>query len=167
SLENKRTLNMLQKLPSSEYFKLWKSPTQYFNKEGNCLICIQEELDVNKVRGIHQAYKDIFVRFYFCFAQIILCSTINGIKTRSVPGPHNLGSWKGVQPRNSPDLLTYMFVEKQRKNAEFLANAIKRLVLSFLDGEELALVAAVNGEATDLGLHVTPFGRRLYLGQGH
>ncbi|QQP36030.1 Hypothetical protein FKW44_021003 [Caligus rogercresseyi] len=45
-----------------------------------------------------------------------------------------------------------MFVEKQRKNAEFLANAIKRLVLSFLDGEELALVAAVNGEATDLGV---------------
>ncbi|QQP51053.1 Hypothetical protein FKW44_012266, partial [Caligus rogercresseyi] len=40
----------------------------------------KEELDVNKVRGIHKAYKDIFVRFYFCFAQIILCSTINGIK---------------------------------------------------------------------------------------
>ncbi|QQP52510.1 Hypothetical protein FKW44_004685, partial [Caligus rogercresseyi] len=40
----------------------------------------KEELDVNKVRGIHKAYKDIFVRFYFCFAQIILCSTINGIR---------------------------------------------------------------------------------------
>ncbi|QQP42218.1 Hypothetical protein FKW44_016814 [Caligus rogercresseyi] len=50
-----------------------------------------------------------------------------------------------------------MFVEKQRKNAEFLANAIKRLVLSFLDGEELALVAAVNGEATDLGVSMLPF----------
>ncbi|QQP35375.1 Hypothetical protein FKW44_023579, partial [Caligus rogercresseyi] len=55
------------------------------------------------------------------------------------------------------NLLTYMFVEKQRKNAEFLANAIKRLVLSFLDGEELALVAAVNGEATDLGVSMLPF----------
>ncbi|QQP55190.1 Uncharacterized protein FKW44_008304 [Caligus rogercresseyi] len=49
-----------------------------------------------------------------------------------------------------------MFVEKQRKNAEFLANAIKRLVLSFLDGEELALVAAVNREATDLGVSMLP-----------
>ncbi|QQP39084.1 Hypothetical protein FKW44_019853 [Caligus rogercresseyi] len=49
-----------------------------------------------------------------------------------------------------------MFVEKQRKNAEFLTNAIKRLVLSFLDGEELALVAAVNGEATDLGVSMLP-----------
>ncbi|QQP51016.1 Uncharacterized protein FKW44_012215 [Caligus rogercresseyi] len=49
-----------------------------------------------------------------------------------------------------------MFVEKQRKNAEFLANAIKCLVLSFLDGEELALVAAVNGEATDLGVSMLP-----------
>ncbi|QQP35166.1 Hypothetical protein FKW44_023317 [Caligus rogercresseyi] len=50
-----------------------------------------------------------------------------------------------------------MFVEKQRKNAEFLANAIKRLVLSFLDGEELAHVAAVNGEARDLGVSMLPF----------
>ncbi|QQP31565.1 Hypothetical protein FKW44_025202, partial [Caligus rogercresseyi] len=49
-----------------------------------------------------------------------------------------------------------MFVEKQRKNAEFLANAIKRLVLSFLDGEELALVAAMNGETTDLGVSMVP-----------
>ncbi|QQP49831.1 Hypothetical protein FKW44_010630 [Caligus rogercresseyi] len=72
---------MLQKLPSSEYFKLWKSPTQYsFNKEEIASSASKEELDVNKVRGIHKAYKDIFVRFYFCFAQIILCSTINGIK---------------------------------------------------------------------------------------
>ncbi|QQP56864.1 Hypothetical protein FKW44_001676 [Caligus rogercresseyi] len=43
-----------------------------------------------------------------------------------------------------------MFVEKQRKNAEFLANTIKRLVLS------LALSAAVNGEATDLGVSMLP-----------
>ncbi|QQP56285.1 Hypothetical protein FKW44_000899 [Caligus rogercresseyi] len=72
---------MLQKISSSEYFKLWKSPTQYsFNKEGNCLICIQGGAGRHKVRGIHKAYKDIFVRFYFCFAQIILCSTINGIR---------------------------------------------------------------------------------------
>ncbi|QQP56666.1 Hypothetical protein FKW44_001405, partial [Caligus rogercresseyi] len=53
------------------------------------------------------------------------------------------------------NLLTYIFVEKQRKKAEFLANAIKRLVLSFLDGEELALVAAVNEEDS---LHVPLLG---------
>ncbi|QQP35316.1 Chromodomain Y-like protein 2 [Caligus rogercresseyi] len=42
------------------------------------------------------------------------------------------------------------------KNAESLANAIRRLVLSLLACEELALVAAVNGEARGLGVSWLP-----------
>ncbi|QQP35315.1 Hypothetical protein FKW44_023495 [Caligus rogercresseyi] len=79
SLKNERTLSMLQKLPSTEYFKLWKSPTRY--SLNNDERSNEVEGQGGTVRGIHKTYKDILVRSYSCFVQIILCPSTTGLKT--------------------------------------------------------------------------------------
>ena len=53
-------------------------------------------------------------------------------------------------------ILTYDATEKQRKSAETLANAIKRLI-KFFQTYPKVLVAAVNGSARGLGVTILPY----------
>ncbi|CAB4055660.1 CDY [Lepeophtheirus salmonis] len=177
SLKNERTLKMLQKLPPSEYFRLWKSSTRYCLNENKS----EEEkkkkpFESDDIRGVHMNFRDILIRTYSNFVQIILSPTSTGIKNTInvnvceelsdaintlkkdpncraviVSGLGNVFSY-GIDL----SLLTYKSMEKQRKNAEALSNAIRKLVLTLITCDELALVAAVNGDASGLAVSWLP-----------
>ncbi len=122
-------------------------------------------------------YKDVLIRTYPSFAQVILSPTTTGLRNSVNPNVCDELIDALKQLGNDPECrgvlvtglggvfcqgidLTLLANEtsqdKQKKAAEALANAIKRLIKAML-GFNRILVAAVNGNARGLGVTLLPF----------
>jgi len=122
-------------------------------------------------------YKDVLIRTYSSFAQIILSPSTTGLKQsinanvceeltdalRQLSEDSEcraiLVTGIGGAFCNGVDytvLANDGSLDKQRKNAEALANGIKKLVKRLLDTRQI-LVAAVNGRASGLGVGLLPY----------
>jgi enoyl-CoA hydratase/carnithine racemase len=128
------------------------------------------------VTNINKQYKDIFIRSYPNFSQIIMCPSTTGLKhsinvnvleemTDAMRLLADDATCRAVLVTGlgpifcqgvDLSVLTYDSVEKQKKSAESLAKAIKNFV-KFLLGFPKLLIAAVNGSCSGLGLTLLPF----------
>ncbi len=128
------------------------------------------------VTYINKVYKDILIRSNPCFSQIIMSTNTTGLRqTFNVNVFEEItDAMKLLQedPSCRAVLLTGLgptfcqgvdlsmlvidSVEKQKKSAESLANAIKAFV-KFLLGYPKLLIAGVNGSCSGLGLTLLPY----------
>ena len=122
-------------------------------------------------------FKDILLRTYGTFAQVILSSTSTGLKgsinanvceelidiLKQLDGDSECRAimLTGIggtfcQGVDLTLLANDSSADKQRRAAESLANSIKRLVKQILSTSKV-LVAAVNGKASGLGVTILPY----------
>ena len=128
------------------------------------------------VTHVNKQYKDIFIRSYPTFSQIILCPSSTGLKysmnvnvfeeiTDAMKVLNEDETCKAVMLSGlggvfcqgiDLSVLTYDSAEKQKKSAESLASAIK-LFVKFLLSYPKLLVAALNGSCAGIGVTLLPY----------
>ena len=164
-LMSQKTLDLLKQLPTKEYVSLWSSPTRYVLNElppsdrssASPASDMSDTSSSSAARTkpwnlITKNYKDVLVRTYPTFAQIMLSPVTSGLRhtinvnlieelvdlmdqcarddeckavlVTGIGGTFSLGVDLSV--------LAYDAVEKQRRSAEALAQAVKKLTQCIL-----------------------------------
>ena len=211
-LMTQSSMEILKQLPTTEYVKMWSSPSRYSmavkpvrnevssepTPSENLLIPAQSspcesvnsfESSVSKGefsrpmgrttpwRIQSKNFKDILIRTYSSFVQVILSPTTTGLK-HSINAnvcEELINILKQVEDDSEcravlltgiggtfcqgADLTTLtheVSSDKQRRAAEALAHGIKKLVKQLLSSTKV-LVAAVNGKAVGLGVALLPY----------
>lgn len=128
------------------------------------------------VTHVNKQYKDILIRSYPTFSQIIMCPSTTGLKhsmnvnvfdeiTDAMKLLREDESCKAVLLSGiggvfcqgiDLSVLTFDSTEKQKKSAESLATAIK-LFVKFLLSYPKLLVAALNGTCAGIGVTLLPY----------